>query len=63
MDGPLSLPAYVAEDVLVGHQWEERSLELRGFYSLVEVNARAGRQEWVSGSGSTLIEAGAWGME
>jgi hypothetical protein len=31
MDGPMALAAYVAEDGLVGHQWEERPLGLRVF--------------------------------
>jgi hypothetical protein len=29
----MSLAAYVAEDGLVGHQWEERPLVLRRFYA------------------------------
>ena len=29
MEGPMALTAYVAEDCLVGHQWEERPLGLR----------------------------------
>jgi hypothetical protein len=29
MEGPLALVPYVAEDGLVGHQWEERPLGLR----------------------------------
>ena len=31
MEGPMVLVAYVAEDGLVGHQWEERPLSLRLF--------------------------------
>jgi hypothetical protein len=31
MEGPVALAKYVAEDGLVGHQWEERSLGLRVF--------------------------------
>jgi hypothetical protein len=31
MEGPMSLAAYVAEDGLVGHQWEERPLGLKVF--------------------------------
>jgi hypothetical protein len=38
---------YVSEDGLEGHQWEERTLVL--FYALVWGNARARKQEWVSG--------------
>ena len=30
-EGPMVLAAYVAEDGLVGHQWEERPLDLRVF--------------------------------
>jgi hypothetical protein len=32
----MSLVAYVAEDGLVGHQWEERPLVLRKSYAPVE---------------------------
>ena len=38
---------YVAEDGLVGHQWEERSLVLWGLYAPVWSNVMAGKQEWV----------------
>ena len=31
MEGPMAPAAYVAEDGLVGHQWEEWPLGLRGF--------------------------------
>ena len=31
MEGPMAPAAYVAEDGLVGHQWEERPLGLRVF--------------------------------
>ena len=31
MEGPMALATYVAEDGLVGHQWEEWPLGLRGF--------------------------------
>ena len=37
----VSLAAYVVDDGLVGHQWEERPLVLRRSY------ARARKQEWV----------------
>jgi hypothetical protein len=43
----VSLVAYVAEDGLVGHQWEERSLVLQILYASVEGNARARKQEWM----------------
>jgi hypothetical protein len=41
------LVAYVAENGLVGHQWEERPLVLRRSYAPVQGNARARKQEWV----------------
>jgi hypothetical protein len=37
----VSLVAYVAEDGLVGHQWEERPLVLQRAYAPVQGNARA----------------------
>jgi hypothetical protein len=43
----VSLVAYVAEDGLVGHQWEERPLVLQRSYTPVQGNARARKQEWV----------------
>jgi hypothetical protein len=43
----VSLVAYVAEDGLVGHQWEERPLVLQRSYTPVQENARARKQEWV----------------
>ena len=43
----MSLVAYVAEDGLVGHWWDERPLVLRGLYASVEGNARARKLEWV----------------
>jgi hypothetical protein len=43
----VSLVAYVAEDGLVCHQWEERPLVLRRLYTPVQGNARARKQEWV----------------
>jgi hypothetical protein len=42
----VSLAAYVAEDGLVGHQWEERPLVMR-LCVPVQRNARARKQEWV----------------
>ena len=41
--------AYVVEDGLIGHQWEEQPLGLRVFDAPVYRNARAGRQKWVDG--------------
>jgi hypothetical protein len=43
----VSLVAYVAEDGLVGHQWEERPLVLQRLYAPVQGEARARRWEWV----------------
>jgi hypothetical protein len=42
----MSIAAYVAEDSLVGHQWEERPLVLQRLYDPVQGNAR--KWEWVS---------------
>ena len=43
----MSLAAYVAEDGLVGHHWEERPLGLQALYAPVQGNARAKLWEWV----------------
>jgi hypothetical protein len=43
----MSPAAYVAEDGLVGHHWEERPLVLRRSYAPVQGNARARKWEWV----------------
>jgi hypothetical protein len=43
----VSLVAYVAEDDLVGHQWEEGPLLLWRSYAPVQENARARKMEWV----------------
>jgi hypothetical protein len=43
----VSIVAHVAEDSLVGHQWEERPLVLRRSYAPVQGNARARKWEWV----------------
>jgi hypothetical protein len=43
----VSLAAYVAEDSLVGHHWEERPLGLANFIFPVQRNARAKKWEWV----------------
>jgi hypothetical protein len=48
----VSLVPYVAEDGLVGHQWEDRPLVLRRSYAPVQGNARARKQE--------LVGWGAW---
>ena len=44
----MSLAAYVAEDGLVGHHWEERPLGLANFICL-SGNTRAKKWEWVGG--------------
>jgi hypothetical protein len=49
MERLMALAAYVAEDDLVGHQWEERPLGLRLFDAPVYCNARAGRLQWGGG--------------
>jgi hypothetical protein len=43
----VSLAAYVTEDGLVGHQWEERPLVLQRLYAPIQGNTRARKQEWV----------------
>ena len=43
----MSLVAYVAEDGLVGHQWNEGPFVLQRLYAPVQGNARARKQEWV----------------
>jgi hypothetical protein len=43
----VSLVAYVAEDDLVCHQWEDKPLVLRRSYAPVQGNARARKLEWV----------------
>jgi hypothetical protein len=44
----VSLTAYVSEDGLVGHHWEERPLGLAKFICLSMGNAKAKKWEWVS---------------
>jgi hypothetical protein len=41
----VSLAAYVAEDGLVSHHWEERSFVLQRSYAPVQGNAKARKQE------------------
>jgi hypothetical protein len=43
-----SLAAYVPEDGLVSHQWEERPLVLQRSYAPVQGNVSARKREWVS---------------
>jgi hypothetical protein len=51
----VSLAAYVAEDGLVGHHWEERPLGIANFICPSIDIARAKKQEWV-GRGAGLWE-------
>jgi hypothetical protein len=58
----VSLAAYVAEDGLVGHHWEERPLVLQRLYAPVQGNARARKREcvgWGAGVGGYIREF--WG--
>jgi hypothetical protein len=43
--------AYIAEDCLVGHQWEERPLVLGRLNALMKGECQGGRQEWVGRGG------------
>jgi hypothetical protein len=43
----MCLAAYVSEDGLVSHHWEERPLGLANFICLSMGNARAKKWEWV----------------
>ena len=43
----MSLAAYVSEDGLVGHHWEERPLGLANLNGTVQGNSRAKKWEWV----------------
>ena len=43
----VSLAAYVAEDGLIGHHWEERLLVLQRLYAPIQENARARKWTWV----------------
>ena len=43
----MALAAYVAEDGLVGHQWEKRPLVLQRSYAPVQGKDRSRKQEWV----------------
>jgi hypothetical protein len=61
-EGPMAPAIYVAEDSLVGHQWEERPLGLRGLIPQCRGMSRREGIECVGGWGSTLIEAGGAGI-
>ena len=43
----MSLVAYVSEDGLASHHWEERSLDLETLYASVQGNTRAKKWKWV----------------
>jgi hypothetical protein len=43
----MSLAAYVAEDGLVSHHWDERPFVLQTLYAPVQGKARAKKWEWV----------------
>jgi hypothetical protein len=51
----VSLAAYVAENGLVGHHWEERPLGLKTLYAPVQGNARAKNLELVGGGARTGV--------
>jgi hypothetical protein len=51
----VSLDAYVAEDGLVRHHWEERPLGLANFICPSTGDARAKKWEWV-GRGAGWVE-------
>ena len=44
----VSLAAYVSEDCLVGHHWEERPLGLANFICLSTGECQSKKWEWVS---------------
>jgi hypothetical protein len=43
----VSLAAYVAEDGIISHHWEERPLVLQRLYAPIQVNTRTRKQKWV----------------
>ena len=55
----MSLAAYVAEDGLDGHHWEERPLVWQKLYALVQGNTSARKWEWVgwgAGWGEGIVD-------
>ena len=50
----MALAAYVAEDGLVGHQWEERPLVFRRLYAPVQGGECQGQEVGVGGLGSRM---------
>jgi hypothetical protein len=55
----VSLVAYLAEDSLIVHQWEERPLILPISYAPVQGKVRARKGEWVGGRAVLLKGNGA----
>jgi hypothetical protein len=51
----MSLVAYVGEDGLVNHKWEERPLFFRRSYAPIQGNARAKKQGWVGEQGGGRV--------
>jgi hypothetical protein len=47
MEGPMAPVTYVAEDGLVGHQWQEQALDLRVFDAGACQSGKAGVGRWV----------------
>jgi len=48
----MALAAYVAQNILLNHQWEKRPLVLWNIYAPVQRNAKPGsRSEWVGEQG------------
>jgi len=58
MGRPMAPAVYVAEDGLVGHQWEEEPLVLPRLDAPAQGNVRGGRKWGWLGRGNTLIEEG-----
>jgi hypothetical protein len=54
MVGPIAPVSYVAEDGLVGDQWEETPLVLRRLDTSGQGNARTERWEWMGRRGSII---------
>jgi hypothetical protein len=57
----VSLVAYVAEDGLGSHQWQERPLVLQRLYAPVQGNARARKQAGMGWLGSRVEGGGRGG--
>ena len=57
----MSLATYEAEDVLVGHQWEEWPFCLRGLNATLLWNVRVGRQVCVCVAGENPLRGREWG--